>query len=244
MRYLVISDIHANLAALEAVLAAAEPFDAVWCLGDIVGYGPQPNECVERVQSLPGLLCVAGNHDWGALGKLSLADFNSEARRAAEWTGRQLTPANRAWLDGLPERIEHGDLTLVHGSPRHHIWEYILGGVAAGECFAHFRTLGCLVGHSHVPLAFQEPPRPHAEAPMRVLGSGASVSYRPIRAIINPGSVGQPRDSDPRASYALLDPESATIECHREPYPIEETQERMHDAGLPPRLAARLSYGL
>lgn len=243
MRYLILSDVHSNLAALEAVLAAAGAVDAVWCLGDTVGYGPEPNACVERIRALPGLRCVAGNHDWGALGKLDLTLFNREARLADEWTGRVLTSANRAWLAGLPERIETEDFTLVHGSPRFPIWEYVLDADTAHANMACFRTLTCLVGHSHVPLIFQEGGRHRTAVPVMPT-PGEPFSYRAVRAIVNPGSVGQPRDGDPRASYLLLDLEAATLEYRRVAYPVEDTQAHMRAVGLPERLAARLSYGL
>jgi len=243
MRYLILSDIHANLAAFEAVLAAAGVVDAVWCLGDTVGYGPQPNECIERLQGLPGLVCVAGNHDWAALGKLDLSAFNRDARTAAEWTARTLTPANRAWLEGLPERVEREGFTLVHGSPRFPIWEYVLTPAVAFENLAYFDTLTCLVGHSHIPAIFQEG-RAGQGVIQFVPVPGEPFRYRPVRSIINPGGVGQPRDGDPRASFILLDPDAGTLVYHRVPYPVEETQARMRAAGLPPRLAARLSYGL
>ena len=243
MRYLVLSDIHSNLAALEAVLAAAGEVDVTWCLGDTVGYGPQPNECTESVRALPQLSCVAGNHDWGALGKLDLSDFNDEARFAAEWTADQLSPANRAWLDGLPERIEADGFTLVHGSPRHPIWEYILNSGVAQANMAYFETLTCLVGHTHVPVVFWEPGLRHTVAPATLPEAGEPFSYRAVRSIVNPGAVGQPRDGDPRASYMLLDTDAGTFELQRVPYDIEETQRQMRAAGLPERLAARLSYG-
>lgn len=243
MRYLVLSDIHSNLVALEAVLAHAGPVDAVWCLGDTVGYGPQPNECVARVQGLPGLVCVAGNHDWAALGKVDLSDFNTEARLAAEWTARQLTPESRTWLAGLPERVESDDFTLVHGSPQHPIWEYVLTSAVAAESFSHFGTQACLVGHSHVAVIFLEPGRQHATAPAVAPRLGEPFSYRPVRALINPGSVGQPRDGDPEASYLLVDTTAATVVYQRVPYAVGETQRRMRSEGLPPALAARLAYG-
>ncbi|MDI7276790.1 MAG: metallophosphoesterase family protein [Anaerolineae bacterium] len=244
MRYLVISDVHGNLAALEAVLAAAGTYDAVWCLGDMVGYGPRPNECTERVRGLPGLLCTAGNHDWGALGRLDLSDFNPDARRAAEWTGEQLSTANRAWLEALPERIVWNGFTLVHGSPRHSIWEYVLSPFVARENMAHFDTPTCLVGHSHVPVIFQETDTPSSAPAVLVPEPGESVPYGTARAIINPGSVGQPRDGDPRASFILLDAAAQTLEYRRVPYPVEETQQQMRAARLPERLVSRLSYGL
>lgn len=243
MRYLVLSDIHSNLAALEAVLAAAGEIDATWCLGDTVGYGPQPNECCERVRGLPQLRCIAGNHDWGALGKLDLSGFNEEARQAAEWTAAQLSAANRAWLDGLPERIEVEGFTLVHGSPRHPIWEYILNPAIAQANMAYFETLTCLVGHTHVPAVFWEAGLRNVTAPVTLPEPNEPFSYRAVRAIVNPGGVGQPRDGDPRASFMLLDPGEGTLELRRVPYDIEETQRRMRAAGLPEPLALRLSYG-
>ncbi len=242
MRILVLSDIHANLAAFDAVLAHAGSFDRVWCLGDIVGYGPDPNECVERVRELRRYQCLAGNHDWAALGKLDLSDFNTDARRAAHWTGEQLTPDNRAFLNARLERI--GPLeerfTLVHGSPRYPIWEYILDEAIAAENFPLFPTQVCLVGHTHVPVIYAETPagvralRPPLDKP-HPLGDQ--------RVIINPGSVGQPRDGDPRASYLLLDVDAGTVTYRRVDYPIETTQEKMAAAGLPPRIIARLEYG-
>lgn len=242
MRILVLSDIHANLAAFEAVLAHAGSFDRVWCLGDIVGYGPDPNECVERVRELRRYQCLAGNHDWAALGKLDLSDFNTDARLAALWTRQQLTPDNRAFLDARLEYI--GPLedryTLVHGSPRYPIWEYILDEAIAAENFPYFSTQVCLVGHTHVPVIYAETPagvralRPPLDKP-HPLGDQ--------RLIINPGSVGQPRDGDPRASYLLLDVDASTVTYRRVDYPIEATQEKMAAVGLPPRIIARLEYG-
>lgn len=244
MRYLVLSDVHANLAALEAVLAAAADVDAVWCLGDTVGYGPEPNECADRVRGLPGLRCVAGNHDWGALGKLDLSDFNREARLAAEWTGEQLSTDNRAWLEGLPERTEVEGFTLAHGSPRHPIWEYVFNAAVATDNMALFRTLTCLVGHTHVPAIFTEPgPRPRFAEAVEV-SPGQPFPFRTARSIINPGGVGQPRDGDPRASYLLLDLDAGMVVFHRVEYDVEETQRRMQAVGLPARLALRLSHGL
>ncbi len=244
MRYLIISDVHGNLAALEAVLAAAGACDAVWCLGDVVGYGPQPNECVERVRGLPGLRCVAGNHDWGALGRLDLSEFNPEARRAAEWTGAQLTASNRAWLEGLPERIVEDGFTLVHGSPRHPIWEYVLSPYVARENLAYFDTPTCLVGHSHIPVIFRQDGPPSSSPTTLVPEPGETFHYGEPRAIVNPGSVGQPRDGDPRACFVVLDMAAGTLEYHRVAYPIGETQERMREAHLPERLALRLAYGV
>lgn len=241
VRYLVISDIHANRAAMEAVLRDAAPFDMIWCLGDLVGYGPDPNECVARIQDFEHI-CVAGNHDWAALGRLALDDFNTEARIAHLWTQEELTPVSREYLQQLPVRLEQGDITLVHGSPREPVWEYLLDLEGAMINFSHFSTPFCLVGHTHLPLMFvldEEPGRPYAMIPE----IGTPISLRGYRMILNPGSVGQPRDGDPRASYAILDTNAMTWELRRVSYPIEITQERMRARGLPRRLIARLETG-
>ncbi|MFN8474617.1 MAG: metallophosphoesterase family protein [Anaerolineae bacterium] len=242
MRILVISDIHANAAALNAVLEDAGSFDRVWCLGDLVGYGPDPNACVERVRELRRYQCLAGNHDWAVLEKLDLSDFNSDARLAALWTQKQLTPDNRAFLDARLATI--GPLEdryfLAHGSPRHPIWEYILDEVIAEENFPYFQTQVCFVGHTHVPMIYVQENgavRPISPAIDRPFPLGEN------RLIINPGSVGQPRDGDPRASYAILDPDQETVTHRRVPYPIEQTQAKMVEVHLPRRIIDRLSYG-
>jgi predicted phosphodiesterase len=242
MRILILSDIHSNLPALETVLQSArkQGYDRVWCLGDIVGYGPDPNECVAQVERL-GAVSIAGNHDWGALGRISLDDFNPDAQRASLWTRDELTPEMVAYLDECPELWVEGDFTLAHGSPRHPIWEYIqLPSVAAAN-FHHFDTPYCLVGHTHVPVVYTA-----------LEGHGADIAFPSLesplaltrdRMIINPGSVGQPRDGDPRASYAILDQAKATIEFYRVDYPIDRVQAKIMGRGLPRRLAARLALG-
>lgn len=240
MRYLVISDIHSNLVALEAVLADAGEYDKVWCLGDMVGYGPRPNECIERLCQL-NHVCVAGNHDWAAIDKLDIGDFNVDAKQACLWTRETLSPENWEYLENLPERLEFPELdfTLVHGSPRHPIWEYILSPFIAKENFDHFNTQFCLVGHTHIPAIF----RSYTRSPVELTNPLHLDELGEERLIINPGSVGQPRDGDPRASYAIFDTEDLTLEIHRIPYPIEVTQEEMKKVNLPPRLIVRLSYG-
>ncbi len=246
MRYLIISDIHSNLEALEAVLKDAEGrYEAVLCLGDIVGYGPAPNECIERVRGLPSLSCVAGNHDWAAISKIGIEDFNPDARAATIWTQKTLTPISSAYLRSLPEKIVLEEkITIVHGSPRYPIWEYILSTLTALENFGHFETPWCLVGHSHVPVifAFNENKPNFCDA--FVPPENEPVFLDPdFRFIINPGSVGQPRDGDPRASYAILDSEKGVVELRRVVYPVDKTQAMMEKVGLPPRLIARLSFG-
>ncbi|MFQ5885856.1 MAG: metallophosphoesterase family protein [Anaerolineae bacterium] len=241
MKIAILADIHSNLAAFEAVLEHVGSFDQVWSLGDVVGYGPDPNECIERLWGLPHL-CVAGNHDWASISRLDTANFNREAAMAAHWTEETLTPQNRDYLLSLPERVVQDDFTIVHGSPRHPIWEYISHIFVAQPNFAHFDSQFCLVGHTHIPVIFQktEPGRVQI-LPFKV---GVPLPLGDKRLIINPGGVGQPRDGIPDASYAVLDTEELTITYHRVPYPIGETQSRMMEVGLPPRLIIRLSYGL
>ncbi len=241
MRYLIISDIHANRPALEAVLKDAGGFDAIWCLGDLVGYGPDPNECVERIQDFDHI-CLAGNHDWAALGRLSLDNFNLDARVASSWTQEELDLSTQIYLESLPTRIEQGNFLLVHGSPREPIWEYLLDAGLAAVNFNHFSTPFCLVGHTHIPIIFaldeeRERCYPLVPSPSEPIPLGT------YRMILNPGSVGQPRDGDPRASYAILDTDTNTWELRRVAYPIEITQERMRARNMPRRLIERLELG-
>ncbi len=247
MRYLIISDIHSNLAAFEAVLADAGSFDQVWCLGDVVGYGPDPNECVERLRDLPHI-CVVGNHDWAALGNMDTEDFNPDAKKACLWTREQLSPSNLEYLATLPKRLVEGDFTLVHGSPHQPIWEYILNPSIAQANFEHFDTRFCLVGHTHVPVVYRHSNQAcDGPTSSRAQGGEGETAVGEERLIINPGSVGQPRDGDPRASYVILDadPERSapTLEYRRISYPVEITQQRMAEEDLPMRLIMRLSYG-
>ncbi len=156
MRVLVISDIHANLTAFESVLAdARNEWEYVWCLGDVVGYGPDPNECVDLLKTLPHL-CLAGNHDWAALGRLDIRTFNPDARKAVDWTRDTLTVDNLAYLEALPTTFVIGNYTLAHGSPREPVWEYILEPLIAALNFSHFETSYCLVGHTHQPIIYEQ----------------------------------------------------------------------------------------
>lgn len=245
MRVLVVSDIHANLAALEAVLEDAAQFDyeTVWCLGDTVGYGPEPDPCVNRMR-LARVTAVVGNHDYAVLDRMDVNDFNPEARRAVLWTRNHLGSESLAWLRDLPrEPIVHGQFTLTHGSPRDPVWEYVLYPSTAIANFDHFATQFCLVGHTHVPAMYilQE-----GQSRVRVLSPayGKPVALKDgWRIILNPGSVGQPRDNDPRAAYAILDTEAVTWLARRVPYPIEVTQAHMRAANLPERLINRLAFG-
>jgi diadenosine tetraphosphatase ApaH/serine/threonine PP2A family protein phosphatase len=241
MRVLVISDVHANLEALEAVLADAGDFELIWSLGDIVGYGPDPNECIAR---LDGFLHVAipGNHDWGVIGRLDIHDFNPDAQQANLWTRGQLTAASRSYLEALAETHVEGDVTLAHGSPRHPIWEYLLYSHTAEQSYAYFDTPICLVGHTHLPVIYR---KLSDEEHCKALDPEPGEWYRPegARLIVNPGSVGQPRDGDPRAAYLLLDTEGQSIQHRRVAYDIAKTREKMRAVGLPRRLIARLDFG-
>ncbi len=243
MRILVISDIHANLTAFEAVLQHSQgEWDFVWCLGDVVGYGPDPNECVERLKELPQL-CLAGNHDWAALNRLDVSTFNPDARRAVEWTQATLTPANTRFLEALPVTFVIGDYTLVHASPREPIWEYILEESIAELNFPHFETPYCFVGHTHQPIIYSiaaadgktQSSKPQYDEPRALNGK---------RQIINPGSIGQPRDQNPKAAYGILDTASGIFEHRRIPYNIKAVQRRMYDYQLPERLITRLEHGI
>jgi predicted phosphodiesterase len=241
MPYLVLSDIHSNLPALEAVLAEVDlaHIDEVLCLGDLVGYGPNPDECIARLRELP-LRCVAGNHDWAAIGKMDTAEFNPAAREACQWTTKELTAENRAYLESLPETLVQDNYTLVHGSLRAPIWEYVTHPLVAQRSFELLNTQLCFHGHTHVPVIFREE-GPHPQA--YILPPGQRINLDTNRYMINTGSVGQPRDGDPRASYLLFDSREATVEHRRVDYPVEETQKSMKKKGLPESLITRLSYG-
>jgi diadenosine tetraphosphatase ApaH/serine/threonine PP2A family protein phosphatase len=239
MRIAVLSDIHANLPALEAVLAALGPVDAVWHLGDIVGYGPHPDEVVARLREL-GAVGVRGNHD-AATRDLGMAEwFNADARLAIEWTAGRISPETRAWLAGLPERAELGEMTLVHGSPRDPTWEYVMTTPDARASLAAFATPYCLYGHTHIPAAWRED---HGQVEPLGSSHGSVLPLDGRRLLLNPGSVGQPRDGDPRAAYAIYDTEAKEVTYRRVVYDVATAQRKIHAAGLPPILADRLAVG-
>jgi len=246
MRIAVLSDVHANLAALEAVLGHAQSqgvIDAVWCLGDVVGYGPQPRECIARVREL-GALTVAGNHDRAGTGKMGTAEFNPDAARAAHWTMGQLTPDEQSYLDALPEVLFEGEFTLVHGTLRWPIWEYLYSYEAARAHLERQQSPFSLVGHTHVPMLVLEGAEFPQGCEMYYLEDGTKVKLsRERRMVINPGGVGQPRDGDPRAAYAIFDTEDETITLHRVEYDIAATQRLMEAARLPRWLIERLALG-
>jgi diadenosine tetraphosphatase ApaH/serine/threonine PP2A family protein phosphatase len=241
MRILIISDIHANLTALDAVLNHIEQVDAVWCLGDLVGYGPDPNECISRICSLPNLVCLLGNHDAAALDQIETDSFNPDARLAILWTREQLTEESTAFLKTLPEKAVVDHVTLAHGSPRQPVWEYLLDTRTATINFEHFETPYCLVGHTHLPVLYHLPDESRV-ARLIVPDAYMQLTLAP-RAILNPGSVGQPRDRDPRAAYSIFDSTHNTYEFSRVPYNISAVQARMEDANLPERHIQRLASG-
>lgn len=233
------------MTALQAVLAdAGGLYDKVWCLGDLVGYGPQPNEVVETIRSLKALV-IAGNHDWAVMGKLDLDHFNADARRALLWTRSALTAANLDFLDQLEvSLVEEERFTMVHGSPRFPVWEYILHPEAAQANFPHFFSPYCMVGHTHSPVLFVE--NLNEPKPCSMVAPSFNDGPQPLpaeRMILNPGSVGQPRDGDARAAYAILDTEANTFSFRRAAYAVEETQRNMAHLKFAPRLVGRLGFG-
>ena len=243
MRIAILSDIHANLPAFEAVLRDAEdhgPLDALWCLGDTVGYGPHPNECIALLRRYQHV-AVVGNHDMAACGRMGTEEFNEGAAAAARWTGEQLTDDARSYLRELPPVITEELFTLVHGSLRQPEWEYLLSGEQALVQFDLQRTPYSLVGHSHLPFICRE--RSRVPPGLQPAADRDRVELGTERLILNPGSVGQPRDGDPRASYALYDSDEAIVGFRRVEYDIAATQTAMEATGLPRWLSERLSYG-
>lgn len=239
MRVAVLSDIHSNLVALDAVLAHAGAVDAIWHLGDVVGYGPEPDGVVARLAERAAV-GVLGNHDAAALGGPEIDWFNPDARAAAVWTRDTIDAATSAWLRDQPVTRDAADVALVHGSPRDPLREYITTrDVAIANLDALTTGLG-LHGHTHVPVAFVRSDG-GVEVTLPADGVGLALDDRPT--LVNPGSVGQPRDGDARAGYAVLDLEARTVTWHRVPYDIPRTQAAMRAVGLPTRLIDRLAYG-
>lgn len=245
MRIAVLSDIHANLAALEAVLGDLPTVDEVWVLGDTVGYGPQPNEVIVALQAM-GARAVMGNHDGAAIGTVDPAYFNPDARAAIEWTAETIDENTKAYIASLPEVRRDGDLTAVHGSPRDPIWEYITGPSIAAANLEAFDTRICLFGHTHLPVVYRED---DGEVLPNIGLPGDSTQLGASRALLNPGSVGQPRDGLRDAAYAILElndadePGQDAFAFRRVAYDIDRTQRLMREVGLPARLAERLAYG-
>jgi predicted phosphodiesterase len=240
MRVAVISDIHGNLHALEAVAQAidAEQVEEVWCLGDLVGYGARPNECCERVAATAAL-CLVGNHDLAALGALDLAEFSDDAAAAARWTQGVLSDESRAYLESLETSGRRGEVQLFHASPRDPVWEYVLSGEAMASALELTSARLVLVGHSHVPFIYGEGGLAHGPDL-----AGRDLDLADARLILNPGSVGQPRDGDPRASFLLLDLDAGRAGFRRVTYPVVATQREIREQRLLPEgLALRLAAG-
>ena len=240
MRTLIVSDIHGNLAALDAVLGEAQrgaPVDRVWCLGDTVGYGPEPVECLERLWALDAV-CVCGNHDAGAVGRIDLEGFNAYAAAACRWTAEQLTEKAREFLNALPLTVTEQPFTLVHGTPIDPIWDYLLSYPQAVEAWERTEQSDILVGHSHMQFACEAGGGVEQPGP-----DGLNVPLGHARLVINPGSVGQPRDRDPRAAYAVYDDEAKSVALRRAWYDVSTTQRAMAEVGLPEALITRLSVG-
>jgi predicted phosphodiesterase len=241
MRVAVISDIHSNLHALEAVLEEIDRDqpDVVWCLGDIVGYGPRPDECCNAVEDR-AVLCLCGNHDLGVRGDIDLDDFAPDAAAAALWTRGVLGERAQAFLARLVPSAAAEGVELFHASPRDPVWEYILTDQAALAALEGTTAAVVLVGHSHVPLAVTvdrgELDGGHAPA-------GTEIELGELRWLLNPGSVGQPRDGDPRAAWLMLDLAAGRASFRRVDYAIAETQNEIREAGLPTVLGERLSAG-
>ena len=237
-----VSDIHSNLEALKSVISDAESkggFDEIWSLGDLVGYGPDPVACVDLIRNYQNK-SVSGNHDLAAVGRLSLEGFNDHAAAANRWTAQQLRKDQVEYLFNLPLKIELYDFTLVHGSPRDPIWEYVVSSDIANISFMHFDTNWCIVGHSHIPFVCRPAEN---DVKWSSFPIDSPVLLNPDRMIINPGGVGQPRDGDPRASYVVYDSEVSSLMHCRVEYDIPKTQEKMRQQGLSKFLINRLSLG-
>jgi diadenosine tetraphosphatase ApaH/serine/threonine PP2A family protein phosphatase len=216
-----------------------EGADAVWCLGDVVGYGASPNECSSWAAA-NAAVCLAGNHDLGVLGTLPLSDFAGDAAAAAKWSSEVLAPDARAFLAGLRSGIVVDGVGLFHGSPRDPVWEYVLSWEAAHDAILDSGTEITVVGHSHVPLAIPD----GGPAEGGVAAGGTEVDLDGARWLLNPGSVGQPRDGDPRAAWILLDLDARHASFRRETYDVQQAQAAITAAGLPDALAERLAHGI
>ena len=242
MKALIVSDVHSNMEAFKAAIEHAQQrggFDEIWSLGDLVGYGPDPSACVDLLRSYAHN-AVAGNHDLAAVGSISVERFNPYAAAANHWTAEQLTQEQAEYLGSLPLTLEIDEFTLAHGSPRDPIWEYLVTVESAIACFTHIDTYWCLVGHSHMP--FLCIPRLDGAAFM-AFPEGRAIQLDEKALIVNPGSVGQPRDGDPRASYVVYDDAVQTLEHRRIEYDIAVTQDKMRRHGLPDYLIDRLTVG-
>jgi diadenosine tetraphosphatase ApaH/serine/threonine PP2A family protein phosphatase len=246
VRVAAITDIHANLPALEAVLAAVDDatVDEIWCLGDTVGYGAEPDECADLVRDRCAL-CLVGNHDLAVLGALDIGAFSEAAAEAVAWTREHAAERTLALLRGLKPEGEREGVALFHASPRDPVWEYVLSAEQADACFDVQPARIALIGHSHVSLFFIRPTADEQGDEIRGAQSsdGTLLDLAAGCWLINPGSVGQPRDGDPRAAWLELDTGAQTARFHRVAYDVERAAASIVAAGLPRRLADRLQVG-
>jgi predicted phosphodiesterase len=246
VRVATITDIHANLPALEAVLEEIEraEVEEIWCLGDVIGYGADPDQCTDLVLERCSL-CLVGNHDLAVLGALDIAAFSEAAAAAVEWTQENVAEQSLAKLRDLEPQGEREDIALFHASPRDPVWEYVLSAEQASACFDLQQSRIALIGHSHVSLFFTRPGS--EELTEEIRGAQASddtlLDLDSGQWLINPGSVGQPRDGDPRAAWLELDTNEQTARFHRVHYDVERAASSITSAGLPRRLADRLHLG-
>ena len=244
LRVAVIADIHANLAALEACLESIDEagVEEVWCLGDVLGYGPEPDSCADLVREKCSL-CLAGNHDLAVLGELDIEAFSETAAAAVTWTQGSIREETLEFIDGLDPAGRRSGIDLFHASPRDPIWEYVLTREQAGACLDAQSERICLIGHSHVALFFTRLDGERGNVRGAQAAAGTLIDVGAGRWLVNPGSVGQPRDGDPRAAWLALDTEADTVLFHRVGYDIERTAEAIAAAGLPKPLADRLFIG-
>jgi diadenosine tetraphosphatase ApaH/serine/threonine PP2A family protein phosphatase len=244
MKVAVISDIHANRHAFEATLEAVAASDAaeLWCLGDLVGYGAEPDACVELARE-HAAVCLAGNHDLAVTGEIPLDEFSLGASLAAQWTREVIAPDNLAFLAGLSPEGQEGSVGLYHASPRDPVWEYVLSVEQASECMAEQAKRVSLIGHSHVALFFSDGGGDDEQVTGGQAEGGRTLEVSGGRWLLNPGSVGQPRDGDRRAAWLELDTESWKATYHRVDYEIDRAAEAIRAAGLPELLADRLYAG-
>ena len=242
MSYGLISDIHGNLEALEAVLAELKDVDGFLCMGDLVGYGADPNACVERIRALPKLTCVAGNHDLAAIGSYDLSWFNPFARAAIEWTAKQLSQENKDYLGSLPGTAHADSALLVHGSLPQEMG-YITSPNEARICFDAMPGDLTFIGHTHITEYYRTRRGSRLPEQMALFSGGTIELKESVRYIVNPGAIGQPRDGNAAASLATWNVAAGTIEVRRVPYDIERAQAKMREAHLPDPLSERLSLG-
>jgi predicted phosphodiesterase len=242
MRVAIISDIHANRHAFEAVLGdiAGSSVDEIWCLGDLVGYGAEPDACVDLARDSASV-CLAGNHDLAVAGEVDIVDFSGAAGDAVRWTQKTMSSQNIGYISTLKASATREDVGLYHGSPREPVWEYVLSAPLADLCFDAQEHRVCLVGHSHVALSFDRLDGEAAAGELRPAGTEVAIGEG--RWLLNPGSVGQPRDGDPRAAWMLLDLGSNTASFNRCEYDIAGAAAAIRTAELPGSLADRLEYG-